>query len=194
VASTMFGVTVTKTERPELRQRATGINFGLVYGMGAAGLAAQLRCSRDEAEQLLARYFATFPDVKRYLDDSVEKALAKGYAETVLGRKLAFDPAVLDGKNARGELSRIAKNMPIQGTSADMTKLAMVRVHERLVDEGRDAGLVNTIHDELVVECPAADQDAVARIVSEEMGAAHSALLKRVPPLVEVHVGPHWMH
>ena len=194
VASTMFGVPVSKTENAHLRHRAKGINFGLVYGMGAAGLAAQLKCPREEAEELLARYFATFPGVKRHLDESVDRALSLGFAETMLGRRLRFDPSILDGKNARGELSRVAKNMPIQGTSADMTKLAMVRVHERLRDEGRDAGLVNTIHDELVVECAAADGEAVARVVVAEMEAAHAALLKRVPPLVEVHVGPHWMH
>jgi DNA polymerase-1 len=87
------------------------------------------------------------------------------------------------------------KNMPIQGTSADMTKLAMVRVHERLQDDtGGSAGLVNTVHDELVVECEAADGERVAAAVRHEMEEAHRTLLKRVPPLVEVHVARHWEH
>jgi DNA polymerase-1 len=84
--------------------------------------------------------------------------------------------------------------MPIQGTSADMTKLAMVRIHERLVEHPGDPGLVNTIHDELVVECDADHADAVATIVRDEMEDAHRTLLKKVPPLVEVHVGPTWHH
>ena len=195
VAATMFKAEVSKTKNPELRQRAKAINFGLVYGMGAAALAAQLGVPVDEGERLLQQYFRTFPRIKDALERSVETALAKGYAETVLGRRLFFDPEILKGHNARGELSRIAKNMPIQGTSADMTKLAMVRVHERLLDDTKgSAGLVNTIHDELVVECDEADGERVAKAVQGEMEAAHRALLPRVPPEVEVHVGPHWMH
>lgn len=195
VASTMFGKPVSKTVNPELRARAKGINFGLVYGMGAPALATSLGVNIGEGERLLAQYFKTFPKIRDYLERSVETALAKGYAETVLGRRLVFDKEALAAPNARGELGRIAKNMPIQGTSADMTKLAMVRVHERLTVEfaGR-AGLVNTIHDELVVECDASDGEAVATAVRDEMADAHRALLHVVPPLVEVHVGPHWIH
>ncbi|OGQ26385.1 MAG: hypothetical protein A2138_19795 [Deltaproteobacteria bacterium RBG_16_71_12] len=195
VAATMFKAEVSKTKNPELRQRAKAINFGLVYGMGAAALAAQLGVPVDEGERLLQQYFRTFPRIRDALERSVETALSKGYAETVLGRRLFFDPAVLKGPNARGELSRIAKNMPIQGTSADMTKLAMVRVHERLLDETKGtAGLVNTIHDELVVECDEADGERVAKAVKKEMEEAHRTLLHVVPPEVEVHAGPHWMH
>lgn len=195
VASTMFNKPVSKTENPDLRARAKGINFGLVYGMGPPALATSIGVSLDEGERLLNQYFRTFPKIRDYLERSVDTALRKGYAETVLGRRLTFEREALASPNARGELGRIAKNMPIQGTSADMTKLAMVRVHERLVDETRgSAGLVNTIHDELVVECDAADGERVAKAVKDEMEEAHRALVKTVPPLVEVHVGPHWHH
>jgi DNA polymerase-1 len=190
VASTMFGVKVTKTENAELRQRAKAINFGLVYGMGAPALASSLGVSVDEGERLLQQYFRTFPAIRDYLERSVDEALSRGYAETLLGRRLQFEEEQLRAPNARGELSRIAKNMPIQGTSADMTKLAMVRVHERLTDEQPTAGLVNTIHDELVVECDEADGKVVAEAVKREMEEAHRALLRSVPPLVEVHVAP----
>ncbi len=195
VASTMFGKPVSKSENPELRQRAKAINFGLVYGMGPAALASSLNVRLDEGERLLEQYFKTFPRVRAYLEGNVDTALSRGWAETVLGRRLVFDKDTLKGPNARGELSRIAKNMPIQGTSADMTKLAMVRVHERLVDAfSGSAGLVNTIHDELVVECDEADGDAVAAAVDHEMSEAHRTLLRAVPPRVEVHVGPSWHH
>ncbi len=194
VASSMFGVKVSKTEHPELRQRAKAINFGLVYGMGPGALAASLGVDRGTGEQLLAKYFQTFPRIRDYLDGAVDTALRRGFSETVLGRRLTYAPEVVRADNARGELSRIMKNMPIQGTSADMTKLAMVRIHERLVDHPGDPGLVNTIHDELVVECDADHADAVATIVRDEMEDAHRTLLKKVPPLVEVHVGPTWHH
>lgn len=194
VASRVFGVPVSKSENAHLRQQAKAINFGLVYGMGAGALAAQVGKSLDEAEALLERYFQTFPRIRRYLEDSVDRALSRGFSETVLGRKLVFDPEVVKGENARGELGRIAKNMPIQGTSADMTKLAMVRVHERLLEEHPGAGLVNTIHDELVVECDEGEAERVAEAVRVEMEEAHRTLLKKVPPLVEVHAGRHWMH
>lgn len=193
VASRLFNQKVSKEENPDLRARAKAINFGLVYGMGAAALGNSLALSTPDAEALLARYFDAFPDVARYLEQSVEVALRKGYAETVVGRKLYFDPEVVRSANARGELGRIAKNMPIQGTSADMTKLAMIRVHERLQDFA-DAGLVNTIHDELVVECREEDGPQVADAVREEMEEAHRSLLRRAPPSVDVHVGPHWAH
>jgi DNA polymerase-1 len=194
VATSMFGVKVSKSEHPELRQRAKAINFGLVYGMGPGALAASLGVDRGTGEQLLAKYFQTFPRIRDYLDGAVDAALRRGYSETVLGRRLTYAQDAIRADNARGELSRIMKNMPIQGTSADMTKLAMVRIHERLVDHAGDPGLVNTIHDELVVECDADHADAVAAIVRDEMEGAHRTLLKKVPPLVEVHVGATWHH
>lgn len=194
VASSMFGVKVSKSEHPELRQRAKAINFGLVYGMGPGALAMSLDVDRGAAEHLLTTYFRTFPRIREYLEASVETALRRGYSETILGRRLTFSKEALAADNARGELSRIMKNMPIQGTSADMTKLAMVKLHERLVDHEGDPGLVNTIHDELVVECDIDAADTVAAIVREEMEDAHRTLLTRVPPLVEVHVGPTWHH
>lgn len=193
VATTIFKKPVSKSENPELRARAKAINFGLMYGMGAPALAAATEQSVADAERLLDAYFAAFPRIRRYLEDSVDRALQKGYAETVLGRRLRFDDDVLKSPNARGELSRIARNMPIQGTSADMTKLAMVLVHERLMGF-TDAGLVNSVHDELVVECVADEAPAVAAAVREEMCAAHTTLLRRVPPEVDVHTGPHWAH
>jgi DNA polymerase-1 len=195
VASTMFGVPVSKTENAPLRQRAKAINFGLVYGMGPGALSASLGVDRDVGEELLHRYFKTFPRIRDYLEGSVDEALRRGYSETLLGRRLFFDEAALRSTQARGELGRIMKNMPIQGTSADMTKLAMVRLHERLLERcGTRAGLVNTIHDELVVECDVSDAEVVSACVRQEMEEAHRTLLRRVPPSVELAVRQHWSH
>src|SRR5690606_18329451 len=115
VAAEMFGEKVSKTENAHLRKKAKAINFGLVYGMGKAALAASVGTDVDEAGRLLDRYFERFPRVRAYLEGSVDEALQRGYAETVLGRRLRFDADTLAAENARGELSRIAKNMPIQG-------------------------------------------------------------------------------
>ncbi|MCP4499651.1 MAG: hypothetical protein GY822_06755 [Deltaproteobacteria bacterium] len=193
VASRLFRQEVSKETNPELRQQAKAINFGLCYGMGAQSLGNQLGLSLSDAERLLEKYFAAFPGIQRKLETLVDDALRKGYAQTLLGRKLHFDVEVLRGPNARGELSRIAKNMPIQGSSADMTKLAMVLLSERLL-QFDDAGLVNTVHDELVVECAAHEMTEVATAVENAMCDAHRILLHVVPPQVDVHIGDVWMH
>jgi len=194
VASELFGVEVSQTKNTHLRQRAKAINFGLVYGMGEKALARQINLSIDEAANLLRKYFETYPGIRRYLDRSVDKALSDGYAQTVLGRKLYFDPNILASNNARGELSRIAKNMPIQGSGADILKLAMLKLHERLSNNFKDAGMVNTIHDEIVVECQQDNAYAVAQIVKEEMEGAQKALTPNVAPKVTLHIGQHWTH
>jgi DNA polymerase-1 len=194
VASEIFGQPVSKTENPELRARAKAINFGLCYGMGAGALGASVGVGEEEGRKLLDDYFRAFPRIKGYLEASVDKALKAGFAQTRLGRRLKFSEEALRGENPRGELGRIAKNMPIQGTSADMTKLAMVRVHERLREGFSDAGLVNTVHDELVVECDEAEKDAVVEAVREEMSAAHSTLLRKVPPVVDAEASAYWTH
>jgi DNA polymerase-1 len=194
VAARMFGVPVDKNQNSELRQRAKAINFGLMYGMGHRSLAKSLDISELEAEQLFEQYFKTYPGIKRYLDQCVDQALAQGYAQTVLGRRLVFDEAVLKGSNARGELSRIAKNMPIQGTGAEIAKLAMLRLHERLTLDYKEAFLVNMIHDELVVECLASDAESVAQAVQQEMEDAQASLIPNVKPKADVNVGISWEH
>jgi DNA polymerase-1 len=194
VASRMFGEEVSKEKNEHLRQRAKAINFGLIYGMGKEALARQVGVSVVEADDLLTRYFQTYPGIKAHLDRSVDLALERGYAQTALGRKLQFSPEQVASPNARGELSRIAKNMPIQGTSADIAKLAMVRLHDRLEKADIDGGLVNMIHDELVVECPADQAEVVADLTRSEMADALQTILPEVKAGVDVHVGPHWEH
>jgi len=190
VASDMFGVPVSKTENPELRGRAKAINFGLVYGMGAAGLAAQVGCGQDEAERLLDRYFQKYPGVKRYLDDSVRRALSDGSSRTLTGRRLWYPREDLASADAAGRIGRVAKNMPIQGTSADITKLAMARLHDLLHRCAPDAAIVNCVHDEIVVEC--GDGTIVAPLVRQAMEEAEAEILPDVPPAVDVVVDSCW--
>jgi len=190
VASQMFGKPVSKSENPELRTRAKAINFGLVYGMGAGGLANQVGCSIDDAERLLERYFRQYPAVRRHLDQSVKRALKDGCARTLTGRRLWFRREDLESPDAQSRIGRVAKNMPIQGTSADITKLAMGRLHELLQSEAPDAAIVNCVHDELVVEC--SDGEAVAKLVTRAMEEAEQEILPDVPPAVDVVVEPCW--
>ncbi len=194
VATKMFRVPVDKHQNAHLRQRAKAINFGLMYGMGSKSLARSLQISEMQAEELFQQYFKTYPRVKRYLDACVEKTMENGYAETVLGRRLVFDKATLENKEALGEISRLAKNMPIQGTGAEIAKLALVRIHRRLTEEFKEAFLVNMIHDELVVECQNQDASEIALLVQKEMEDAQLSLIPNVKPKADVHVGKYWQH
>jgi len=189
VASSVFGVRVSKTERPELRQKAKAINFGLVYGMGAGGLARAVGTDRRQAEELLEKYFTTFPAIRSFLERTAEQAAQRGYAQTMTGRRLYLDFG--SDRDSHAQASRIAKNMPIQGTSADITKIALARVHARLAKLSR-AELVNAVHDELVVECEAGEAEAVAAATQEEMILAAKEILTHTPIAVDVEIGDYW--
>lgn len=188
VASAVFGKPVSKSQNPELRQRAKAVNFGLAYGMGAQGLARSIETSVDEARRILDRYFKSFPRIRSFLERSAAEGLARGYARTIAGRRLYLTP---DTPDSRGAAERIAKNMPIQGTNADMTKIALARVHGEL-GSFSDATLVNVVHDEIVVECAATDAQAVAETVRTAMVAAGTQLLRSIPVEVDVAIGEIW--
>lgn len=155
----------------KFRDKAKAINFGLIYGMGAKSLAHSLSISVPKAEQLLTQYFQKYSKIKRYLDACVESAYTKGYAETRLGKRLYLD--------TQQDISRIAKNMPIQGTAAEIIKLAMIKVQDRLSDF-KEAFLVNMIHDELIIECLEQDAKAVGNLLKEEMERAQQEITPRV--------------
>ncbi len=192
VASEIFGVTVSKQQNPQLRERAKAINFGLAYGMGAAGLAAVTGITQDEAERLLAQYFRAYPRVRDYLEGSARLALARGYAETLGGRRLSLQPGESIEGPELAALQRVAKNMPIQGTNADMLKVAMAGIRARLGEEGRDACVVNCVHDELLLEASADDAWDVAELTREEMVRAGERYISQVPVEVDVSVGEAW--
>ncbi|RMG17490.1 MAG: hypothetical protein D6729_08795 [Deltaproteobacteria bacterium] len=190
VASQIFHTEVSKTVRPELRARAKAINFGLAYGMGAGGLAAETGLPRAEAERLLETYFRTYPRIRAFFEDLAQTGLERGYAVTLAGRRLYLEES--DDPQRRAHLERVAKNMPIQGSSADIVKLAMARATRRMREEGLDAFIVNTVHDELVFEVSEGDAARAAEVLEAEMVAAGQAFLHRVPTVVDVHVGDHW--
>jgi DNA polymerase-1 len=193
VATEIFGRPVSKDRNPQLRERAKAINFGLAYGMGASGLALQTGLEVADAEQLLTRYFSAYPRVRAYLEDSARLAIERGWAETLGGRRLWLQI----GERVEGpdlaSIARIAKNMPIQGTNADMLKLAMAGIRQRVLADGRDAQVVNCVHDEILVEASEADAWELAEVVREEMVAAGERYISQVPVEVEVAVGDTWM-
>ena len=191
VAERLFKKPVSKHENPELRARAKAINFGLVYGMGAQGLANQLGVRLDEAERLLEAYFRAFPKIRDYLNESARQALKRGLAETMAGRRFWLTDLRRDGRD-EGTLTRIAKNMPIQGTNADITKLAMARMYQAFRRGGVHAYLVNTVHDELVVEAAKSVAEEAKAIVIREMRSAGGEFVKRVPMDVDAQLGDTW--
>lgn len=193
VATMMFGVPVSKTENKDKRQSAKAINFGLAYGMSPKGLAVQIGCPEDEARDLLNRYFESFPAIRNYLESCARIAVSRGYSTTIGGRRRYFDISNVDkDRSARGSIERKGKNSPIQGTNADMIKLALYDLRRIFRDRDLDAKLVNTVHDEIVVECGEAVAAEVQEIVNEAMRQAGRHYLKTVPVEVESKVADSW--
>jgi len=174
---------------PLMRSRAKAVNFGIVYGISAFSLGKDIGVTRAEAEKYIQGYFATYPGVKAYMDHVVERAKADGFVETMFGRR-RYLPELHQGNAAtRAFGERVARNMPIQGAAADIIKIAMIRVSDRLARENLAARLILQVHDELIVEAPEAEADAVSRLLGEEMESACelSAALK-----ADVHAGRTW--
>jgi len=187
-AAEVFGTEVDKVS-DEMRRRAKAINFGLIYGMSAFGLAKQLGLGRHEAQGYIDRYFERYPGVARYMDDTRTLAHATGYVETLLGRRLYLPEINARNKMLQQAAERTAINAPMQGTAADIIKKAMVSVSDWLDDSGLDAQLVMQVHDELVLEVREADLETVRQGVIERMSAAAELT---VPLLVEAGVGDNW--
>jgi DNA polymerase-1 len=171
------------------RAAAKTVNFGVVYGMGPRGLAERLGISLEEARRFIDDYFASYPSVRRCTQELVEQARARGYARTILGRRLGIPELGSDQPARRAAAERLAVNAPIQGSAADLVKVAMVRVHARLGAAASAARLVLQVHDELVLDVPENEVEFVTECVRHEMAAA---LPLRVPIVVDVGVGRNW--
>ncbi len=185
-AAEVMGVPPMLVSR-EARNNAKAVNFGIVYGISAFGLAANLGISRKEAEAYIKAYFERYSGVKRFIDETIAKTRETGIARTMFGRERPIPDINSRNPNARGFAERTAVNSPIQGTAADLIKLAMVRIDRALA--GFESKLLLQVHDELVLESPAAELDAVRQLVKREMeGVCELA----VPLLVEVGAGVNW--
>ena len=174
---------------PQMRSRAKAVNFGIVYGIGAFSLSKDIGVSRREAEDYIHDYLRNYKGVADYMERVVEEAKKNGYVETLFGRRRYLPELASSNFNMRAFGERVARNMPIQGTAADIIKIAMVHVRNRLKAEKLDAKLILQVHDELIVECPEAESDTVKKILEEEMA---NAVQLSVPMLAEAGSGKSW--
>jgi DNA polymerase I len=188
-ASKMFGVPLDQVDKRQ-RESAKGLNYGFVYGMGAEGLASRLEISVKEAETLIEQYFAAYPGIARWLNQAADTAVRTRESRTITGRLWRFS---LDPSNRAdlGALKRVGKNAPIQGSASDIFKQAMTLLDRALIPY--DAHIVNSIHDELVVECDASIADELLPLVREQMIAGCRVFLHRVPVEVQAAITDSWV-
>jgi DNA polymerase-1 len=187
-ARRIFGVASGPLD-PGLRARAKIVNFGIMYGMGARSLSQQMGIGLPEAQDFIAGYFKVYARVREYLDATVEEARARGYVQTLLGRRLYLPALSSSQGGTRAAAERVAINAPIQGSAADLMKLAMIRVHRVLKQRWPSARLLLQVHDELLLECPSAEVEPVSESVRTEMEGCYPL---RVPLTVAVGRGPTW--
>ncbi len=175
---------------PALRSAAKAVNFGIVYGIGAFSLSKDIGVSVKEADAFIQNYLNTFPGVHRYMEESVSFGKEHGYVQTLFGRRRPLPELSASNHNIRALGERIAMNTPIQGTAADIIKIAMVRVFKRLRKEGLQSKLILQVHDELIVETVQGEEQQVAALLQEEMQCAVDLA---VPMVAEVHSGQNWL-
>ena len=187
-ASQVFGVPPEQVTH-EMRRRAKAVNFGIVYGISDFSLSQDIGVTRAEAKAYMEKYFEKYSGVHAYMTQVVERAKADGYVSTLMGRRRWLPELKSSNFNLRSFGERVALNMPIQGTAADLIKKAMLHVDGRLRREGLEARLVLQVHDELIVECPEGEAEQVQRLLAEEM--EHVAELA-VPLTAEAHAGKSW--
>lgn len=188
-AAKIYGLPIEQVTKDQ-RRKAKTANFGIIYGISAFGLAQQLDCSRSEAKQLIDDYFAAFPRVIQYIESQKELARQKGYAETLFGRKRYLPDIHSHNATVRSFAERNAVNAPIQGTAADIIKMAMVSIHRRLKEAGLKAQMIMQVHDELNFNVPVNEVEQVREIVVNEM---QNAVHLSIPLIAECGVGENWL-
>ena len=190
-AAKVYGVTEEEVTF-EQRRNAKAVNFGIIYGQSAFGLADSLGISRTEAKEIIENYFREYPAIKQYMDNSIAFAKQHGYVKTLMGRKIRLADINSSNQTVRGFAERVAINAPIQGSAADMIKLAMIRISKALKDAGVKSRMILQVHDELVFDVPLEEVDQVRAIVLDNMQAA-LALPNDVPVIAESGTGSNWL-
>jgi len=188
-AMRVFGVDHDAVDQ-NMRRKAKEVNFGIMYGIGAFGLARRLKISQSEARDLIATYFEKYPGVQAYIEETIATARTRGYVETLSGRRRYYPEIHASNAARRSAEERAAVNMPIQGTAADIIKLAMVDIHRELPQRFPAASMLLQVHDELVFEAPQDVVDDLARFVKEKMETAY--MLGAIPLVVDTGVGDNW--
>lgn len=189
-AAKVYGVPYDEVTS-DMRRNAKTVNFSIIYGAGATNVSQQLGIKRTEAKELIDTYFQQYNGLKKYMEDTVESARETGYVKTLLGRRRYLRD--IDSRNslARSNAERIAINTPIQGTAADLIKVAMINIHQALIDKKLDTKMILQVHDELVFDVPTSEVETVKPIIHELMTTAIPNL--KVPILVEMGVGKNWL-
>lgn len=188
-AAKVFGVPIAEVDRA-MRSKAKAVNFGIIYGQGAFGLSQNLGIKRGEAKEIIDNYYAQFPRLKAYQSDNIDFARKNGYVETILGRRRYL--ADINSKNAvvRGFAERNAINAPIQGSAADVIKLAMLRIHDTFQKEGFKSKMIMQVHDELVFDAHVDELDTIREIIIDHMQGAY---ILDVPLKVDLDTGENWL-
>ena len=187
-ASQVFGVPLNEVT-PQMRSNAKAVNFGIVYGISAFSLSKDIGVSVSEADAYIKNYMSRYAAIADYMKRTVEEARAKGYAETLYGRRRYLPELAASNFQTRSFGERVARNMPIQGTAADIIKIAMIAVHKRLQKESMRARLILQIHDELLLECPREEAEKAAALLKEEM---ENAVSLSVPMIADATTGDNW--
>jgi len=188
-AAKVFGVPIKDVSR-DMRRKAKEVNFGIMYGIGPFGLSSRLEVSQTEAKDIIARYFERFPKVRQYINDTIAKARADGYVSTLLGRRRYLPDLRSGNQNLRSNAERQAMNMPIQGTAADMIKIAMVNIDSVIRRKKLESFMILQVHDELVLDIKKSEETAVRTLVAKQMS---EAMKLSVPIEVEIGVGNNWL-
>jgi DNA polymerase-1 len=188
-AARVYGIPLHEVTA-EMRRNAKSVNFGIIYGVSAFGLAANLGVSRTEAKELIDNYFAQYPAIKKYMENQIAYARSKGYVQTLLGRKRWLRDINSSNSVVRGFAERNAINMPIQGTAADMIKLAMIRIHDAFKKNNYRSKMVLQVHDELVFDALKEEVEEIKPLILEKM---KTALPLDVPIEAEIGAGDNWL-
>ncbi|MFA5134174.1 MAG: DNA polymerase I [Patescibacteria group bacterium] len=176
---------VTKEQRYEAKE----VNFGILYGMGAWGLAARKKMTRERAQAFIEKYFAAHPEIQEYIAATINLAHEQGYVETLFGRRRYLEEINASNQQIRAAAERMAVNMPVQGTAADLMKIAMIAIHRKLPSMSKKARMILQVHDELVFEAPDAEAEKVAAFIAREMNTVHEL---KVPIKTDIAVGKSW--
>jgi len=188
-ASKVFNVPLEEVTR-EQRGNAKTVNFGIIYGVSAFGLSQQTNLNRSEAKELIETYYATYPKLRSYMQDQVDFARDNGYVSTVLGRRRYLKDINSQNAIVRGAAERNAVNAPIQGSAADIIKLAMIAIQNRLENENWKSKMLLQVHDELVFDVPKEEINTLQEMVKKEM---ENAFEINVPLIVDIGIGNNWL-
>jgi DNA polymerase-1 len=188
-AAKVYGISLEEVSATQ-RRNAKAVNFGIIYGQSAFGLSQNLGIPRKEAGEIIDNYFNTYPGIKKYMNDTMNFARENGYVETIMGRRRYLRDINSANQTVRGFAERNAINAPIQGSAADMIKIAMIRIHQDIIDQKLNSKMTMQVHDELVFDVPKSETEVMKKIIEDRM---KNAIDMKVPILVEVGEGSNWL-